>query len=563
MKKEMNKIQRWILSLLCLVAVMSCTDDFDEINTNQQGFTADEVSAKFFLTSAQVPLYGPDRFVYWRAHLIHSDRFAGHFTFGHTNSWWNDGLCYDFNSGYTDATYGWLSGYFGTVKSFGDLTEPGGEFDNQYMYAMSLIMKGLYYQVYTETFGMVPFSEAGVDGILTPKYDAQKDIYKGIIADLNNAMSLIGDAERTGVGVEDAGTNDIYCGGDLQQWKRLANTLKLRIGMRALGASGDDFANSTITEALAQPLLDAASGSVLMKKDFVISEWASSSYGDIWHDFVGNGSAFTVSSTLIQLLKNNNDPRLTIYADPAKGGTFVYNDNGSDPNFQTRLNFITKTLDDAGATYTKTVADSITTIEMPTGQYVGQPSRLNGDIAPLVNFNLFSTPSNTILQKRGQQVDAYPEIILSSAEAYFLQAEAALKGIGGGDAQSLMASGIKEAMKIWGVSSGDADNYIATQPLADISAGTTEEKLEKVALQRWIASFTDGFEAWAIVRKTGYPQNLAAGVSDPTIFALGTLNGAYPQRMRYGSGAQANPNYSEAVATQGADVQGTKLWFAK
>lgn len=561
----MNKISIWVLGILCIFSGMSCTDTFDEINLNQQGFTSDEVSAKFFLTSAQVPLYAPDRFNYWRAHLIHSDRFAGHAAFGHTNSWWNDGLSYDYNASYTDAAYGWLSGYFGTVKSFGDLTQPGGEFDNQYMYAMSLIMKGLYYQVYTETFGMVPFTEAGVEGILTPKYDDQKTIYKGIIADLDNAMTLIGDAERTGVGVDDAGSNDIYCGGDLQQWKRLANTLKLRIGMRALGATGDDFAEATISQALAQPLLDDASGSVIMKKDFVISEWASSSYGDIWHDFGGNGSAYTLGHTLIKLLKDNDDPRLTVFADPAPGGTFQFKDNGTDEEFQTRIDFLTSTFDDAGAEYTVTTnaADSTTTIEMPSGQYIGQPVRINGDTYSFVNFNMFSRPSNFIIQRRGQQVDAYPETILSSAEAYFLQAEAAVRGIGSGDPQTLLAAGIKESMKLWSVSTGDAESYIASADLADISTGTMDEQLEKIALQRWISSFTDGFEAWAIVRKTGYPSELAAGVSDQIIFALGTLNGDYPQRLRYGSGAQANPNFNAAISEQGPDLQGTKLWFAK
>ncbi len=562
----MKNSKIWVLGLLIVMAGLSCTKDFDKINTNQQGFTSDEVSAKFFLTSAQVPLYAPNRFVYWRAHLIHSDRFAGHLCFGHSKSWWNDGLSYDFHGGYTDATYGWLSNYFGTVKSFADLTQPGGEFENQYMYAMSLIIKGLYYQMYTETFGMVPFSEAGVDGILTPKYDEQADIYKGIIADLDEAMTLIGDTERTGVGVNDAGSNDIYCGGDLQQWKRLANTLKLRIGMRALGAPGEDFANKAITDALTAPLLDDASGSVVMKKDFVISEWASSSYGDVWHDFGGNGSAFTMGGTLISLLKENNDPRLFVYAKPANGGSFVFKDSGADPEFQTRVDFITTTLDNSNIDYTVTVnaADSTTTIDMPAGQYVGQPTRINGDTYPFVIFDMFSSPSDFVIQPRGQQVDAYPEIILSSAESYFLQAEAAVRGLGGGDAQALLASGIREAMKLWGVSGGDAESYIASAPLADISSGSMDEQLEKIALQRWIASYTDGFEAWTIVRKTGYPAELANGVaSNPTIFALGTLNGDYPQRMRYGSGAQANPNYDAAVQAQGEDVQGTTLWFAK
>ncbi|WP_188652141.1 SusD/RagB family nutrient-binding outer membrane lipoprotein [Yeosuana aromativorans] len=558
------KYFKFSIYTLLLLMTISCTKDFDAINTNNSGFTASEVSAKYFLTSTQVGLYAPSRYEYWRAHLIHSDRYAGHFCFGHNHSWWSDGLGYDYSAGYTDASYDWLAGYFGRVKGFADLTKEGGEFENQYYYAISLIIKGLYYQVYTETFGMVPFSEAGVDGILTPKYDAQKDIYKGIIADLDNAMSIIGSAEKTGIGVEDAGDNDVYCGGDLQKWKKLANTLKLRIGMRALGASGDDFASNAITSALAAPLLDETSGSVVMKKDFVISEWASASYGDIWHDFgVGGGASWTMGATLINLLRDNNDPRLSAYALPAPGGSFIFTDDG-DANFQERLNFVIATLDDANATYTVTTSGADTTIDVPSGQYIGQPSRVNGDSYDFMRYDMFSVPSEAVTHKRGTQVDtAYPEIVLSSAESYFLQAEAVVRGIESGDAQALLASGIKEAMKLWNISTGDADTYIANAPIADISSGTMDEKLEKIALQRWLADYTDGFEAWAVVRDTGYPSELYAGVSNATIFALGNLNGAYPQRLRYGSGAQANPNYSTAVSTQGPDVQATKLWFAK
>lgn len=44
---------------------------------------------------------------------------------------------------------------------------------------------------------------------------------------------------------------------------------------------------------------------------------------------------------------------------------------------------------------------------------------------------------------------------------------------------------------------------------------------------------------------------------------LGRLSGNYPQRLRYGSDAQSNPNYSQAVSEQDEVVQGTKLWFAQ
>ena len=425
-------------------------------------------------------------------------------------------------------------------------------------------MKGLYYQQYTDIFGMVPYSEAGVEGILTPKYDAQADIYQGIIADLDNAMSLIGDQDRTGVGVADAGSNDIYCGGDLQQWKRLANTLKLRIAMRALGAPGENFATNAITSALSQPLLDDASGSVLMKKDFVISEWSSSAYGDIWHDFgTESAAAFTLGNTLVKLLNDNADPRLRVYAEPIDGGTFIFEDTGDDANFQDRIDFLVSTFDAAGATYTMSTAGTTTTFELPGGQWIGQPERTNGDTQPFMGYDMFSIPSEMVTQRRGQQVDAYPEIIMSNAEAYFLQAEAAVRGIGSGDAQSLLASGIIEAMGLWGISAADAETYIANASIANISAGSMDENLEKIAIQRWIASYTDGFEGWAIVRKTGYPANLAGGVSNSVIYSLGTLNGDYPQRLRYGGNAQTNPNYDAAISAQGPDVQGTQLWFAK
>lgn len=563
----MKKLKITILGLTCMAMIFSCTKNFDEINTDQNGFLSDEVSAKFFLTDTQYKLYSPDRFPYWRAHLIHADRFAGQFTFGFNGCWWSDGLSYTYDPGYTDAAYGWLAGYLGNLKGFTDFVKEGGELENEYMYAMALIIKGLYYQMYTETFGMVPYTEAGVEGILTPQYDTQQTIYKGIIAELDEAMTIIGSTERTGLGVDDAGENDLYCGGDLQQWKRLANTLKLRIGMRALGADGDDFAATAISEALSSPLLDDANGSVLMKKDFVIDQWAAAAYGDVWHNFGGLGSKWNVSSTLVNMLQENNDPRLPYYASPIVGGAFVYSNNpdSPDPNYQAKVDFVVETLENAGAEYTVTVDGNETTIEVPGGQYIGQPSRVNGDIISYIRYEMFSQPSEMVTQQKGAQVNAYPEIVLTSAEAYFLQAEAVLKGLQGasGDPQDLFAKGIKEAMKIWGVPEGDADTYIATEAAADITIGTLDEKLEKIAHQRWLASYTDGFEAWAVVRDTGYPAELAAGVSNPTIFELGTLNGAYPQRMRYGSGAQDNPNFSAVEPVQGADVQGTKLWFAK
>ena len=64
----------------------------------------------------------------------------------------------------------------------------GGTLEDEMYYALGLVMKGFYYQQYTEAFGMIPFTEASDPNITLPKYDDQLTIYKGIIADLERLL---------------------------------------------------------------------------------------------------------------------------------------------------------------------------------------------------------------------------------------------------------------------------------------------------------------------------------------------------------------------------------------
>jgi hypothetical protein len=209
-----------LFGFVFVLGLASCTSDFVEINKNPNAITSEEASAKYFLTNPQYVLYAPDRYPYWRAHLIHVDRYAGHFCFGFSGCWWNDNLGYVPNTGYTDAAWDWMEGYFSRINNFMGLTGTGGDFENPLMYATGQIIKGLYYQMFTDIFGMVPFSEAGDPDITQPAFDSQNDIYQGIISMLNEAMTTIGANTATGGGVDDLGDNDLYCGGDLQQWKK-------------------------------------------------------------------------------------------------------------------------------------------------------------------------------------------------------------------------------------------------------------------------------------------------------------------------------------------------------
>ncbi len=560
-----------ILGFVFVLGLASCTKDFEELNTNPNVVTSDEASGRYFLTNPEVRLYGPDRYPYWRAQLIHSDRFAGHFTFGSHGSWWSDELGYTYSSSYTDAAWGWLAGYFGGLDNFLKLTEPEGEFENPLMYATGQIIKGLYFQMYTDVFGEIPYSQVGDPAITLPEYDTQKDIYKGIIAELNAAMTAIGDNPTTGDGVDDMAENDLYFNGDLQKWKKMANTLKLRIAIRAKGASGDDFSDQAITEALTLGMFIEAGEDCTLPKDGEISQWGSAAYGDVWWNFGGYGSKWKVGQVMINYMLRNNDPRLSKYAVPSVGGQFTFTRPDQESNedgytyFEKRTRFLAHAINEAidlqGGDTTNTFqyyVDSVTFDVPPDTYYIGQPTRLNGKIKSMVRFEFFSSPADYVIQRKNQGQPIAPELVMTAGEAYFLRAQAALDGHGG-DAQSLYNDGIRSAMKLWGVGDADIEAFFASgSPLTVVSA-------ENVAIQRWMNDYTDGFEAWAVVRKTGFPTELSQGVNDINIFGYGDINGDYPTRMKYGNAAynQNGANLGDAIARQGPDEMNTKLWFAK
>ncbi len=565
--KLFNKI---IIVLVAIFTIGACTADFEELNTDPNLIGIEDASAKYFLTELMIRTYIPNRYAYWRGNLIHADRYAGHFAFGHNKSWWSDELGYSYSGSYTDATWGQYNGRLATLKQLMDFTKPGGVFENELTYAVILILKSHYYNLFTDVFGEIPYNQLFTEGVSLPEFDTQKDIYKGIIADLDAAMVTIGDNTSTGGADEDLGDNDLIYRGNLQKWKRFANTLKLRIAMRAMGASGDDFSASAISQALAEPLLGEGE-SALIEKDLVISQWAYATYGDVWYNF-GAGSDWTVGRELVNYLRDNNDPRLKTYTKPSQGGEFTLirpkeeEDKPGFDLFPKRTDFLKSVFDEANAQYAWDDQGDQIVVTMPEDvNYIGQPIRLNGNIKSLAQFGFFSSPSELVIRKKNTGGDATPETILLSAESFFLQAEAIVKGLYQGDAQALYQTGLKEAMRVWKVDDGSIDAFLGAEDMALLN-GSQEENLEKIAIQRWIANYTDGYEAWAVVRDTGYPSTLAAGVSDVDIYGPGTITaGGYPQRMRYGSGLQlSNPdNYNAAIQRQGPDMQETKLWWAK
>ena len=565
MMKMMNKI----LIIMGFFFVVSCTDDFNEINEQPDALSTEDVSAKFFVTTVQQQLLRPTMIPLWFGDVIMPDQFSGQSSNGWAGSDWTGDLGWVYNSFYTDlGCWDWLAGYNSTLTSYMNNVDEGGALEDDMYYALGLIIKGFYYQQFTEAFGMIPFSEASDPNITLPKYDEQIDVYKGIIADIDKAIAIIGSNVDAGTGFGILRENDVVFNGNMQNWKKTANSLKLRIALRAHGSQGEDFSANAASEAI--------SSGVLADADALFEGYAeetniwggSASYGDIWNNFTG--SQWKVSEAMINIMKSSNDPRLSKIALPSVGGsmTIVKPTDGEGVTLiSDHIAFVKSTLDKSGLildtdyTWTETAADL--TITMPENtNYIGMPSRLSPKLKGYMPDYLFSNPADIITQKTNQGKPLFPTILMTSADSHFMIAEAIVKGLASGDANNYYQIGLEKAMAIWETST--TSDFLGSN-MGSLN-GTVEENLEKIATQRWLVNYTNGYESWSIVRDTGYPTTAVITSDNNDIYSFaGEMNGLQAQRLRYGTSVYGSngENVNIAVSKQGPDNMTTKLWFAK
>jgi hypothetical protein len=558
---KMKKIN--IILCLSLIFAVSCTDDFNEINEQPDALSVSDVSAKFFVTNIQKGLFKPVAGALWFGQIFHQDQYAGQHSGGHSQYAWDGNFGWEYTAWLQEGTNGWLAGYNSSLTSYLKQVGEGGALENDQYYAIGLIMKGLYYQLYTDQVGMIPYSQASDPDIKLPKYDEQIDIYKGVIAELNEAISLIGSNTSTGEGVNLLRENDVIFNGDMQKWKQLANSLKLRMALRAHGAPGEDFSSAAVSEAISSGVL-ADSDALFESYNEVSNIWVEhSSYGDIYYGF-GAAGQWKMAEPLINALSSVNDPRLSFMSKPSAGGTVTLDITEATDS---QIAFLKNTLDNAGLVldtdYSWTQTSSELTITMAENtNYVGLPVRLSPNIKGLFNGNLFSSPADIVVNKSNEGKEISPFIVMSAADSHFMIAEAIVKGLASGDAAGHYQTGLEYAMNLWGTS---LTSDFSSSEMGTLT-GSVEEKLEKIATQRWIANYTNGYEAWSIVRDTGYPTSAITTSSDNSIRSLsGEMNGGYANRLRYISSAYTSnaDNIQAAVSKQGPDVKTTKLWWAK
>lgn len=367
------------------------------------------------------------------------------------------------------------------VASFGD---------NNNQIAVARILKAYFFLSLTDRWGYIPYFEAlqGVEE-LRPAFDSQEAIYTDLFIEFAQAVDQINVNFLTPL------KGDFLFESDMEKWQRFANTTRLIMAMRI----SDVDPVKGKAEFLAA--LEAPGGVIESNEDnlfysfFADEEELNYNYFYNWYD--GPTPAYAPCNTLIEHMKSYNDPRLSVYAEPA----------------------------------------------VLTGEYIGK--RLDAAETDKNSISLLGESFRQIIS---------PFVIYSFSQVLFTFSEAAVRDwIPGGDAEAEInyENAIKASFEQNGISSTNVAAYISDP---DISYSSSEA-LNRIGVQKWLALFPNGNEAWNEWRRLDSP------VFTPVANAL-TEDGEIPVRYTYDNNVRnLMPDQWEAVNSKQPDKSFIRVWW--
>lgn len=488
-----------ILFVMCIVLVLiGCDKGFDEMNVNP---TKHRVLATSKLTAAQLFTSG-ERFENWRANLIYQSTMMQHYAT--TAGYWS-GDKYTWNRAYASSL---IDRYYGSaVKTLEDLLVQLDEDEEpEEMEAITRILRVFVYSRLTDLYGDIPYTEAGkavIEGVFTPKYDAQEDIYADMLKELEESAAILGS------GTSKYGDADLFFAGDQAKWKRFANSLMLRLGLRMIKVDPAG-AQAWATKAVSGGVMESNADIAHVKHTVGPEGVNQNGIGEV---FQADGNQ-RMSKTFIDFLQD--DPRLPLLAARRSDGSTATADLKGLPN-----------------------GLDLEMLEADTGEE---------------NTDAYAEPNREIMTRRDS-----PMFFQTYAEVEFMLAEVAERwGLAGGDPEPHYNAGVRAAMKMLELDSPDAiiadadiDAYLVAKPFDSANA------LEQINTQYWAATYLNEYEAFSNWRRTGFP------VLVPVNYPGNETGGTIPRRLTYSVNEQTdNPdNYAAAVASQGPDVLTTRVWW--
>ncbi len=455
----MKKILKYTSLLLVILLIASCQEFLD---VNDDPNNPVKVSPDLVLPVAQV----------YTANVMHQNRYLNNlgnmlmYNWSQSDgfAWYPDEFKYNVTSSFYQQIFNYT--YSNTLKQYQILDQLEAPYG--YYKAIAKIMKAYHFQLLVDCYGDVPYKEALLRSKeATPVYDNAKAIYEDLILQLDTAILLINNTEVPVL----PGSDDAIFKGNMTNWKKFANSVKLRILVRQSGMAGRD----TYLKAEFAKIKAEGSGyittNVGVNPGYLQQENKQS---PLWNTFgkdVGgtvtmNNNATCATDYILNFLTGLNDPRID----------FLY--------------------------------------EKPATGHLGVPQGLLDYDTPVVDAFMPEKVSNIgpgIL--KGATQDA---IIYTLAECYFNQAEARLKNLitDGDDAKTLYEKGIQASFTILGA--GSATSYYSqVKDLAGWNSSTN--KLQAIITQKWIAvNGMTAEQSWFDYNRTGFPASLPISMQATT-----------------------------------------------
>jgi hypothetical protein len=180
------------------------------------------------------------------------------------------------------------------------------------------------WQQLVDTFGDIPYTDALGESTL-PTYDDAATIYSDLLVRLDAIMPNIG----TGFG----GADKLY-GGSTASWKKFANSLKLKLGIRLTDVN-PTLAASTVSSAVIAGVFASNADNATFQY-----EGATPNTNPVWNSLVeSNRNDYVAANTIVDIMNSLNDPRRPLYfrenigAGTFKGGIYGVT-NGFTTNTQ-------------------------------------------------------------------------------------------------------------------------------------------------------------------------------------------------------------------------------------
>lgn len=534
-----TKAYKYIVGVLALSLFTAC--DFQKVNTNEFELLPEEglmdgISIGGPITAMQKCVFPVGTQAdgtsvanrYQTAYNLAADCWSGYF--GQNNNWGGpNNLNYFLKDGWVASSY--IESYSTVVPLWQDLK---GKTETQFpeVFALAQILKISAWHKATDMFGPIPYKEAG-KGLITVPYDSQEEVYKAMFKELSDAIEVLTKYADNGNSKLLPNADAVYAG-DVHKWVVYANSLMLRLAMRVY------YADAALSKKYALQAVNHSYGVMKTKDDEAKME---------------RGASLEFKNNLDVLINQYNECRMG-------SSMLAYLGGYQDPRLPKYFN-------------TSTVSQAVTVGTY--GKYSGVPT--GHDVSSNDAFRDSSRPAIT---------STTPTYWMRASEVYFLLAEAALHGFAvGGTAESLYEKGIEMSFEENGIASSEVADYMSsglkpsaysfhlTNPGVNVDvpavteattawSGTDEEKLEKIMIQKWIALYPNGQEAWTEYRRTGYPKlhsvvtNYSNGEIDSEV---GIRRMRFPTNKSTSAEDIANLESARKLLRGGLDKAGTRLWW--